>query len=155
MFQSWDSIKTGLNLSKSDLEPTHGIMLSTNTIQMSVQKTLNGPIKSSFISTNKCHHREMVEAPPLQATPPSPGRRFSRGLTVTRYRACLTVWKEIRQTRAALVSRREATDFCGASPARVCVRAHVCALQQGCVRVAGGRMVILSPQMDRKRPGGI
>lgn len=55
----------------------------------------------------------------------------------------------IRQTRPMLLFRREATDFCGASPAPVCL------FQQGSARVVGGRMVILSPQMDRKNPGGI
>lgn len=57
----------------------------------------------------------------------------------------------IRQTRPTLLFRREATDFCGVSPASVCL----CMFQQGSVRVVGGRMVILSPQMDRKNPGGI
>lgn len=57
----------------------------------------------------------------------------------------------IRQTRPTLLFRREATDFCGTSPAPVCLPMF----QQGSVWVVGGRMVILSPQMDRKKPGGI
>lgn len=57
----------------------------------------------------------------------------------------------IRQTRPTLLFRREATDFCRASPVPECL----CVFQQGSVWVVGGRMVILSPQMDRKNPGGI
>lgn len=57
----------------------------------------------------------------------------------------------IRQTRPTLLFRKEATDFCGTSPAPVCLPVF----QQGSVWVVGGRMVILSPQMDRKNPGGI
>lgn len=39
--------------------------------------------------------------------------------------------------------------------AALLLRLCVCLFQQGSVWVVGGRMVILSPQMDRKNPGGI
>lgn len=84
------------------------------------------------------------------------GCRFSRRFAVvgaTRP-ACFTVWDEIRQTRATLVFSGEATDFCGASPARVYWCVHVCTLQQGCVRVAGGPNGHSVTTDGQEKPGG-
>ena len=70
--------------------------------------------------------------------------------------ACLFIWLagrlSIRQTRSMLL-------FCRGRrrvPLELLVRCScMCVVLQGSARLVGGRMVILSPQMDRKSPGGI
>lgn len=57
----------------------------------------------------------------------------------------------IRQTRFMLLFCREVVGFSRASVWCSCM----CVVLHGSAQVAGGRMVILSPQMDRKNPGGI
>lgn len=79
-------------------------------------------------------------------------RRWDKGLGATRLVFfLLSGMVSIRQTRPTLLFRREAAGFCGAFPVPACL----CVVQQSSVRVVGGRMVILSSQMDRKNPGGI